>query len=333
MAYIFEHVLPDNGKIVINCYAIDPKNKRDLFVFDETTSTDEKIDLMIMGPLLYGRSFAPWFYSRKTDSAYIIRSLAHELQHRKEHNKGYFRREMALRERIRSKVEAGLWLESVDKIYQIFSNLYCEGIAIFVENWNAKLVNFNLEDISRAQGTLRLMSKLDSRRKAEQMYNRKLSPHIDEGEFYLGYMMCYLIGLSRWKKKGAKPFRKTGDKGLMEAHFKNPHKYRTVNEGGEERQEPLFEEISWNEFRGYLQRMRKVYMQQLSPQVLRETYDELKDIDHHRQFIRRFEKACDDLGFSGELRFFDRDYYREIARATTRYKERKKEKLPVLPGD
>jgi len=182
------------------------------------------------------------------------------------------------------RVENG-WVGELSLLYEIMYLLHFEGHATFWEKQNTQYVIFDLNHIERLMGLLRQISLEPSRRRAKAIYEKQFSPTSTTGEYYLGFLMCYTIGLAIMKK---------------------------VAEGKIRIFRPEEKILDFSELGKYLSEKREVYLQPLDPRSFKIAYAIISGLYTYQDFLKEYELACKELGFKKPLKFISSKLCNEL---------------------
>jgi hypothetical protein len=134
------------------------------------------------------------------------------------------------------------------------------------------------------------VSLIANRKKASDFYADAFRDS-EGGSYYLGFLMCYFIGLSNMKKG-------TGIRILK----------------------PRDDLIPLTELDKLIAENKIIYFAPLDQKTFERTYNELKDISHFGKFVKRFDSACRELGILDKNIFFSKDFMKMLLKNTMQKK-------------
>lgn len=249
-------------------------------------SSAEQIKLEISGSALVGRIYFPWLYTKRVDPTFLERTLVHELEHHLEHRKGLYQREEETLSKIKDfmKLNPESWKIGFPELVELFCNLYTEGLATFVESRRSNYVAFELPKIRGICGCLEKISQAKEQKEVKDLLEKELRANYESGEYYLGHLMCYFIGLNILRKKRKDfPFVQIHSQGKLGLPF-----------------------VELNKF---LQRYPMVKLEQLDKETFQETYEVLSKLTHYQQFFQLYAEACRELKLSEPVLFLSPRFY------------------------
>ncbi|MBI4981051.1 hypothetical protein HZC30_05855 [Candidatus Woesearchaeota archaeon] len=288
--YILKTALPQlitgRKELIINLYAVNKYLENDLAAYVYSNSTDKAIEMEFSGSALTGRIYFLWVYAHKVDASFLERTLTHELEHHLEHRKGMYLKEEETLKNIAEFMQLNpeAWKGSFPALFEVWCNLYAEGLATFVENRKANQVEIDFKQVQKLKLGLIKLSLLNKKSDAEKLVEKEFRSTAESGEYYLGRLMCYFIGLSFLKQK------KTEVLVLSQGKLKLP-----------------FTELGL-----FLEKHSSVKLEQLNEETFKEAYAKLSQIKHHREFIALYTKACQELGLKDSLRIVDTKFYHKL---------------------
>jgi hypothetical protein len=257
-------------------------------LYDDVKSLPQEIFMKFSGQVLIGRIYGPHIFNINPDSNFFLKFLTHELRHHVEHMKGLYKRELKVKEKLSGMSDPHL--DSYNVIYQMFCNLYTEGIAMLSEKQNAQSINFDLEELVRLRKKLWYLANIDEPVKAQKYYDEVFCPSERTGDYYFGFLMCYFIGLS--EKTTIKIF--SPEKRILDQ--------RDLN--------------------GYLRIKKIVQLEPLDPQIFLTTFKKLAALTHYRQLIELYDHSCDIIGLKEPVKFYSLDFHDRVRRrAILKYQE------------
>jgi hypothetical protein len=274
-------ILKDTDLKTVNISVINRYLDGSLACHVYSESTPQNISIEISGSALAGRIYFPWLYSHRADISFLEKTLVHELEHHIEHLRGLYQREEEGQKKISALVNKGSISPVLPVIYERFCNLYTEGIAMFIEKKKSATVLHDSSVNKKLVQSLEKMSLAASKKEADDIYLAEFCPDSETGEYYMGYMMCYFIGLSIAKKNG-KDTIKTGKKSS----------------------------IALTGLKDYLAQSQKVLLDQLDEKNYNETYSILSRMNHYTEFLNAYYAACRELGIDCSL--MDPAFYKAI---------------------
>lgn len=273
-------------ELTINLNATNKHLDNDLAAHVYSNSTDNVIEMEFSGSAMTGRIYFLWLYAHKIDVSFLERTLTHELEHHLEHRKGMYLKEEETLKNIADFMQLNpeAWKGSFPVLFEALCNLYAEGIATFVENRKANEVEIDFKQIQKLKLLLNRLSSLGKKSDAEKLVEKEFRFTVESGEYYLGRLMCYFIGLSILKQKQAEVMV------LSQGKLK----------------------ISFVELGLFLEKHSLVKLESLDEITFKETYIKLSQIKHHREFITMYTKACQELGLKDSLRIVDTKFYHKL---------------------
>ncbi len=279
-------LITERKELIINLNATNKHLDNDLAAHVYSNSTDDVIEMEFSGSAMTGRIYFLWLYAHKVDVSFLERTLTHELEHHLEHRKGmYLKEEETLKNIVDfMQLNPEAWKESFLVLFEVWCNLYAEGIATFVENRKANEVEIDFKQIQKLKLLLIRLSSLGKKSDAEKLVEKEFRFTVESGEYYLGRLMCYFIGLSALKQK------QTELAVLSQGKLKLP-----------------FVELGL-----FLEKHSSVKLGPLDELTFKETYAKLSQIKHHREFIIMYTKACQELGLKDSLRIVDTKFYHKL---------------------
>jgi len=291
-------IIADQNTVLVKIYIVNKYIEGNLAAHLGEKSTTSKIVLELSGSALTGRAYAPGIWTKKPDISFFDKLLAHELQHHLEHLRGLYKQEDEIQARMKQfmKLNPTEWSAGFPILFELLCNLYTEGIASFRERRRSKYVIFDKDHAEKLVKALEKIANAKDPEEASNITENEFRPHSGTGEYYLGHLMCYFIGLRTMKKNRTD--------GMIEvaAPKKTKIKFEQLNE--------------------FLLTNKNAKIEQLDTKTYEETYAMLSTIKHHTIFLKEYAKACDELGLKKPVMFFDIDFYKKlIAKATKKYKE------------
>ncbi|MFA6461456.1 MAG: hypothetical protein WCV90_04250 [Candidatus Woesearchaeota archaeon] len=283
-------ILTDNPSIIpqkeltIRIEVYDKKVDGCLGGLDWSASSKYLVSLTFNGTALLSRIYLPWVYTQHFDAAFWLKALDHELEHQTAVIRELYLKQEQKQNHFAKKIARGKMRASFYEIYEVLCGIQTEGTAVFRDWQNRVYVDFNLPQIQKLKALLIAASKLETREEAEALLEKKFHPKGETGEYYLGYLMCYFIGLSKLKKK-----RKT-----------DPSLNVYVTKPGR---------IEFSDLNKFLFESKVVRLEPLDPLTFKETYATLSAIKDHKKFILTYLAACKELKLKDSVRFFDMDFY------------------------
>ncbi len=273
-------------ELIINLNATNKHLENDLAAHVYSNSTDNVIEMEFSGSALTGRIYFLWLYANKVDVSFLERILTHELEHHLEHRKGWYLKEEEVQKNIADfmQLNLGAWKGGFPVLYEVLCNLYAEGIATFVENRKANHVEVDFRQILKLRQLLSKISALVKKSEAEKLVEKEFRATAESGEYCLGKLMCYFVGLNIWKQE------KSGVLVLSQGRLKLP-----------------FAELGL-----FLEKHPQVKLESLDEATFKEAYAQLSQIKHHREFIALYTKACQGLGLKDSLRIVDLKFYHKL---------------------
>lgn len=273
-------------ELTINLNATNKHLDNNLAAHVYSNSTDNVIEMEFSGSAMTGRIYFLWLYAHKVDASFLERTLTHELEHHLEHRKGMYLKEEETLKNIADfmQLNPGAWKGNLPVLFEVWCNLYAEGIATFVENRKANQVEIDFKQIQKLKQLLSKISLLVKKSEAERLVEKEFRATAESGEYYLGRLMCYFIGLSILKQK------KTEVLVLSQGKLNLP-----------------FAELGL-----FLEKHSSVKLESLDEATFKEAYAKLSQIKHHREFITLYTKACQELGLKDSLRIVDTKFYHKL---------------------
>jgi hypothetical protein len=276
-------------------FAIMDSSKESCIAFIHPRKNSKiEVKIRLSGALLVGRIYAPWIYTGNVDGQIIVKTILHELEHYK----------------MNMTIQKELWLEEVIKkdfrkgnqnsksilktlkgsasfIYIALCNLHDEGIAILAEKQNSDYIIFDLNKIKYSLKQLIKVSEINDPLEAEDKFENDFRPTSDSGDYYLGFIMCFTIGL--WIKK-------INERNLKYINIIKPKK----------------EVIELKKLNSYLIEKKFVCLENLNHYDYMQTFSKLKGMNH-KTFFNTYEKACKELGFKYPVKFINSKFIDNIS--------------------
>ncbi len=284
-------ILNDNPSIipqkelVIRIEVYDKKVDGCLGGLDWSNSSEYLVSLSFNGTALLSRIYLPWLYTQHFDAAFWLKALDHELEHQTAVIKQIYRKQESKQDQFAQKIARGKMRASFYEVYEVLCGIHTEGTAVFRDWQNRSYVEFNLPQIQKLKALLEAASKLETKEEAEALLEKRFHPTGETGEYYLGYLMCYFIGLSKLKRKREKdPF--------LIVYNPKPRK------------------IKFSDLNPFLLESKRVRLEALDPLIFKETYAALSAIKDHKKFILTYLAACKDLKLKEPVRFFNMGFYK-----------------------
>jgi hypothetical protein len=300
-------VVEGKGELVLNYYATDRYGDDDTWcAYEDTTSSLECANFQFSGGYFVGRIIFPWIYLNRIEYASIEKSLAHEFEHYLEQMKGQYDRYYKMKDHIIAfmRENPNAWLGSALPIHAMLCNIYTEGFGKFKESKNAQSVPVSISYIQEAKRLMEKIAGTKSAKKAHQLWDDILTPTSTTGEYYIGWIMCYFIGLSIMRKKQPDSLllfsQQKTSKWLISFRDR-----RDLKRPDEKMQSKNEFQLPFDQLQGFLASAKQCFLEQLTPDIFDETKKELDNIMYFDEFIARYEQACKDLGFKPPVKFFD----------------------------
>ncbi|MEK6938967.1 MAG: hypothetical protein AABX04_08060 [Nanoarchaeota archaeon] len=277
------NVIPQE-KLTINLTVYDKKVDGCLGGLDWESSSRYLVSLTFNGTALLSRIYLPWLYTKHFDAAFWLKSIDHELEHQTAVIRELYQKQEKQQNKFSKKIVQGKLKASFYEIYEILCGLQTEGTAVFRDWQNRTSVPFDLKHIEKLKAMLIATSQMESKEEAEAFLEKRFHPTGETGEYYLGYLMCYFIGLSKLKKKRkAHPYLKVYVNGLVE--------------------------IKFTDLNNFLSNFKVAKLEALDPLTFKETYAYLSTIKDHKKLILNYLAACKELGLKEPVIFFDMNFY------------------------
>ncbi len=279
-------LITEKKELIINLNATNKHLDNDLAAHVYSNSTDNVIEMEFSGSAMTGRIYFLWLYAHKVDASFLERTMTHELEHHLEHRKGLYLKEEETLKNITKFMQLNpeAWKGSFPLLFEVLCNLYSEGIATFVENRKANQVEVDFKQIRQLKSGLSKLSLLNKKSDAERLVEKEFRFTVESGEYYLGRLMCYFIGLNLLRQK------------KTEVLVLSQGKLRL-----------LFTELG-----AFLEKHGLVKLEPLDESTFKEAYVKLSQIKHHREFINLYTKACQELGLKDSLRIVDLKFYHKL---------------------
>ncbi len=299
MSYLIRHgamsdLIKDKTRFLIFFDVIDSMEKGYLAYQHEKRSFNNVVTLEVSGAYLVGRIYAPWIYSRKIDSSHVIKLVGHELVHYIQQMKKAWDWHYFMKARLKNRYDEGEFhdLRNISVLFEVYTLLHLEGVACFYEWQNMPYVEFDLGKITKEMGILAKISLTTDFKEAERLYDEEFSPTGRSGEYRIGYIMCYIIGLSL----------------MMRTRSGNPV-LRLFSPD---------ETIHISELQGHILKKRKVRLEQLDAHTMKSVYMMLARVKSHTHFIEMYMKACDALHLKKPVMFIDLNTLKKMYVVLTR---------------
>ena len=274
--------------------------------YSDDDSSETKVFLNIGGALLVGRIYGPWLFTKKADTRYLERTLNHELEHHVQHLRGLHQKEDEERDKLSKYAK-----ENPDKLsgcapvlHEIFCDLYSEGTAQFVNYQKAQKIVVDLKKLENSRNILLKIAQTKDETEAEKIWNEEFCPDSQSGEYYVGFIMCHIIGLG---------------------FLKQQQDIKSVKVVFPEKKEILFQELN-----KYINEKKVIHLARLNAKTFAETHSFLEGLNHYSQFINAFTKACNDLFLDGPLRVVDTKFCSLLKRTAMKGLRRRNVALLIL---
>ncbi|MBI4152168.1 hypothetical protein HY495_00525 [Candidatus Woesearchaeota archaeon] len=286
----FKRVIEGRDKIIVNVSVMEGTEEGTYAEMIEGDSDFQRISLDVSGAWLLGRICLPWMFLKKIDSAFLLKTISHELQHYLELTRGIYQKEYTAIQKISKFMRVNpKKIGALPVVYEILCNLYTEGIAVFQEKRYARYIKFDLNKIELIRREIEVISVMKDKRRAQERYER-VFPDSESGEYYLGFMMCFCIGLSLAQKENA----------ILSILA------------------PRKETIPYAELNSYILQNRNFVAAQLSPNIFVKTYTKLSAITTFQKFVNEYLHSCRELGLEQPVQFIDKKWITKIIRNTKR---------------
>jgi len=286
----FKRVIEGRDTIIVKVSVMEGTEEGTYAEMVNEDSDFQRISLDVSGAWLLGRICLPWMFLKKIDSAFLLKTISHELEHYIELTRGIYQKEYAAIQKISKFMKVNpKKIGALPVVYEILCNLYTEGIAVFQEKRYARYIKFDLDKIELIKREVEAISVMKDKRRAQERYER-VFPDSEGGEYYLGFMMCFFIGLSLAQKENAT------------LSILAPRK----------------ETISYTKLNSYILEDRNFVIAQLSPEIFVKTYTKLSSITTFQKFVNVYLQSCRELGLGRLVQFIDKPWITKIIKNTKR---------------
>jgi hypothetical protein len=289
-----EEMKNNNYDFVFMFHVIDSLKKDYIAYYDGTYSKINGMFLFVSGSILTGRIYLPQKLINKSDNDYIDGYLRFSIENFIKHYTGV----LDILEETGVRIGKSLgdkqdWSDYMANTYQAITNIFIEGSANFAENKGGFQIPFDKKAINKIKEIMITMSKSQNKKVEAFLFNELFNFKLDRyrnvsGPGYIGYFMCYFIGLSFHKSKG-KIFSgaHVGDKKITFPYFKE-----FLNENNNIKFNPLDDETYRITYEAISSVSRKASSSDLN-NASGEIFS--KPFRTYVGFIKLFEEACKNL--------------------------------------
>ncbi len=269
--------------------------------------------------------------SKKIDYKLLYKFFAHALTYYLDIIAKKYRSEHKSREKHERIVELNE-NHSIYYLYLTFENLRVEGFAEFREKFQSISVPFYIEPIRNFRSRIQALIKITDEEGAEAFYEENFgAAAYAKNTYYLGRIMCYTIGLAIFKKF-------TGETRKLENGNREYFLKKDRIKGDKSKGYSVFVptgtvKITFPilDLNNAMNLAPIVYASQLPPDVLEATYNQINGLKY-RQFIREYEKACNELGISDNNRIVTYAFFDQMKKEATNWYEKRREAQLAAKG-
>lgn len=169
--------------------------------YKQDISNTHEVYVYFSGLWVVERIFAPWYFSKRYDYPNVYKYFVHELgQHHLENVSGAFKFEKSVEDRLEALGEK-LANPAVSVLYSTLFELMSEGGGEFFDKQCAEFVVFRKNQIDMFKRNMEVLSAIGNVEEAKAFWYSKLSCANIWGNYYIGRLMFFTIGLSLLPKK------------------------------------------------------------------------------------------------------------------------------------
>jgi len=163
--------------------------------YKQDLSTADDAYVYFNGLWVVERMVAPFFYLKRYDYPTVYKYFVHELgQHHVENVKGVFKFEEKVKARL-EKLGEKLENPALTFLYASLFEMLSEGGGEFLDKQYVTRVDFNKSWMAEFKKNMDALSKITQPRRAEAFYDESLSFSNLHGNYYVGRLMFFTIGL------------------------------------------------------------------------------------------------------------------------------------------
>ncbi len=274
-----------------------------------------KVFIELNGLWLINNLAIPYQYKdKRVNFNLLYKFFVHEITHYIEKMKMKFRDEDYAREKHAGIIERNN-NHALFYLYLAFENLRVEGFAEFREKSNMTSVQINMGWIRSFRPNLLEMIKHAEEEKAEEFFEAHFGAAAYAGNaYYCGRVMCYTIGLAILRRMPGEV--RHIEKGNREYFLKKDRtKGFSILLGNKA--------FPITEIEKAMNSSTIFYATPLPEDIFKMAYN-LISTTRYRQFIRLYEKACDDLGISEKNRVVTYAFFDRVKKEATNWHEKRR---------